>query len=214
MAMKWKNLILSALFIWGVMPVASVVALDAQPSANNTVHAVTKAEAEKEAEKQCNKPNIRFKESCKKGYVGAVTGKPRGKSCEGLTGGSLEVCRDKWDANAPDSAPDPDESCPEGAVKVSPALGGGCYGEGGENGQNPIFAFLSYAITFVTAAFGLVLVFVIVISGFQYILGAADSDNVKGAKDRLKAAATGLILFVLMYSVLQLLLPSDVSIFK
>ena len=208
MAMRWKNLLLSLVILWGVVPTVGAVAVDIPnpPSA----YAATQ-EQERAAERKCR--NERFKESCKRGYIGAVTNKTRGTACRNLTGESLTACRNAYNDAAPGGAPDPDAACPEGAVKVSPAFGieGNCIGS---NDQNPIFAFLSVAISFITALFGMVLVFVIILSGFQYILGAADSDNVKGAKDRLKAAATGLVLFILMFAVIQLLLPADASIFR
>lgn len=210
MAMRWKNLILSALLLWGVVPAVGAVAIDVAPTPANQALAATEAQ-KREADRKCR--NERFKESCKRGVLGALEKESRGTACKNLTGESLTVCRNYYDANKPADAPDADEDCPEGAVKVSPAFGieGNCIGG---TKQNPIFAMLSVVISFLTALFGMILVFVIVISGFQYILAAGDSDNVKGAKDRLKAAATGLVLFILMYSVLQLLLPPDVSIFR
>ncbi len=100
------------------------------------------------------------------------------------------------------------DSC--GGVKVSSALSGLCK----DSQANPIFALASAGIYFFSSLFGLLLVLVIVISGIQYITSAGSSDGTKEAKERLKAAVTGLVLFILMFAILQLLLPDSVKLFR
>ncbi len=102
-------------------------------------------------------------------------------------------------------------ACDKG-VKVSQALATtGCIGD--EN-TNPIFALLSILIRIFSGFIGLILILVVAVSGLQYVTSGGSSDGVKEAKDRLKAAITGLILFVLMFGILQAILPPDVKIFR
>jgi hypothetical protein len=97
-------------------------------------------------------------------------------------------------------------------VPVSSALGvpGNCLGS---KDQNPIFALMSVILKFVTALFGLILVLMVVYSGIRYIISAGSPDEVKAAKEHLKGAATGLILFMIMYGLLSLIIPGFSNIF-
>lgn len=97
------------------------------------------------------------------------------------------------------------------ATPTSPNIGDECIGD---SSQNPIFALLSEGIRWFSLLFGLILVLVVVVAGFQYIISAGDSDQIKGAKERLKAAVTGLVLYLLMFSILQFLLPEGSKIFR
>jgi hypothetical protein len=96
------------------------------------------------------------------------------------------------------------DSC--GGVTVSTALGN-C---NAPSGTNPIFALIQKAVTYATGIFGLVLVLMIVIAGLEYVIAGGSADKVKGAKTRLQQAATGFVLFVLMWGVLQALLPDGI----
>jgi|GEM_PF-1746710 len=93
-----------------------------------------------------------------------------------------------------------------GGVAVSDALGN-C---GATPGTNPIFALVQKIITFATGAFGLVLVLMIVIAGLEYVISGGNVDRAKGAKKRIEQAATGFVMFVIMWGVLQVLLPDGI----
>ena len=102
-------------------------------------------------------------------------------------------------------------TCNGKGIKVSKALGtGGCIGGGN---QNPIFALVAYGVQFLTGLFGIILVLVLVIAGFEYVISGEDPEISKDAKERVKAVLTGLILFVIMFTLMQIILPSDVRIF-
>lgn len=93
-------------------------------------------------------------------------------------------------------------------VKVSGALGNGdCVGS---KTDNPIFALIGQIVAFLTGLFGLILVAMVVYAGIQYITAQGSSDNVKAAKQRLEQAITGLVLFALMFALLQMLIPGGV----
>jgi hypothetical protein len=100
----------------------------------------------------------------------------------------------------------------EGIPGVNTIIQNGCIG--GADGVNPIYAFLSIIITFATGVLGLIMVLMIVIAGLQYVISNGNPDIVRDAKNRISHVVTGFVIFVLMWGILQVLLPSNVSIFK
>jgi hypothetical protein len=95
-----------------------------------------------------------------------------------------------------------------GGVQVSDALGGNCPSAG-----NPIYDLIAEIVQYAGGVLGLIVVLMIVIAGLQYVLSDGSPDTAKAAKDRIRNAITGLVLFILMYGILELLLPPDVRIF-
>jgi Type IV secretion system pilin len=93
-----------------------------------------------------------------------------------------------------------------GGVPVSDALGS-C---GAPAGTNPVFALVEKVITYATGLLGLVLVLMIVIAGLEYVISGGNPEKAKGAKRRIEQAATGFVLFVVMWGVLQVLLPGGI----
>lgn len=65
-------------------------------------------------------------------------------------------------------------------------------------------------IKFLSGAVGLVVVLMIVVAGIQYITSAGDPGRVKEAKNRITNAITGLILFVLMFAILNFIIPGGI----
>lgn len=118
-------------------------------------------------------------------------------------------------ANCPGGRSDVDQGvrednrqCSEKDVKVSVALQGNdkCIGDEG----NPIIEYMRGAIKFLSGAFGLVVVLMIIISGVQYITSQGNPDQTKTAKTRLFNAVTGLVLFIMMYGILEYLIPGSI----
>jgi hypothetical protein len=111
----------------------------------------------------------------------------------------------------------PDQCRHDHGVPVSgvlgPALGvaDNCLGN---SGQNPIFELVGIFINFFSMIFGLILVGMIVYAGFLYITSDGSPEATKEAKDRLKGAITGLVLFSLMFAILQYIMPGDQRIFQ
>lgn len=151
------------------------------------------------------------------GYMSGYEKKNVEQVCKG--GGIREkVCKAGFAAGKDDVAnkvrPDSDADCGDG-VKVSGVWGslvGSDRCVGGKQ-QNPIYKMLSIIIGFASGILGLVLVLMVVISGLQYVTSEGNPDRTKSAKDRLKGAATGLVLFVIMFAFLQLILPEGSKIF-
>lgn len=75
---------------------------------------------------------------------------------------------------------------------------------------NPIFAYARAIIQFVAGIFGLVAVLMIIIAGFQYMTSAGNPDAIKKAKSRIANVILSIILFALMFAILQYLLPGGV----
>lgn len=95
-------------------------------------------------------------------------------------------------------------------VKTSKALGTTCVGDGT---TNPIYALIYLFVKFLSGILGLVLVLVLVIAGIQYIISNGSSDDMKSAKNRIKAAVTAFVLYIIMFAFLQLILPPDAKLF-
>ena len=55
-----------------------------------------------------------------------------------------------------------------------------------------------------------VILLMIIISGVQYITAGANSAAVKGAKDRLVNSMIALVLYLMMFAILQFLVPGGV----
>jgi hypothetical protein len=65
-------------------------------------------------------------------------------------------------------------------------------------------------IKFLSGAIGLVIVLMIVIGGVQYITSAGDPGAVKAAKGRIVNAIVALILFILMFAILNFIIPGGI----
>lgn len=101
-------------------------------------------------------------------------------------------------------------SCTDnGGTVVSGALGGGSKCIGSKD-TNPIYDLVHIIVQFAVGLFGLILVLMITYAGFQYIISQGDPNNTKAARQRIEQAVTGLILFVLMYAILNALIPGGV----
>ena len=78
------------------------------------------------------------------------------------------------------------------------------------SGSGLIFNYLKMIIQFASGAIGLVIVLMIVIGGVQYVTSAGDPGAVKAARGRIINAITGLILFILMFAILNFLIPGGI----
>jgi hypothetical protein len=100
-----------------------------------------------------------------------------------------------------------------GGVSVSTAfnndktVGNECIGS---KDQNPIFALIRIISQFMIGLFGLILVGVVVYSGFRYVISGGSPDDIKDAKNKLKGAVTGILLLVVMAALLNSILPGGV----
>ncbi|PSO43257.1 hypothetical protein BRC19_01535 [Candidatus Saccharibacteria bacterium QS_5_54_17] len=102
--------------------------------------------------------------------------------------------------------------CGENEVEVSVEVGGNRCVQNSENSleNNAIVVYLRYLIQFLTAGVGLVITIMIVVGGFQYITAGENSQKVQAAKQKIFNAVLALILFILMYALLNYLVPVDI----
>jgi hypothetical protein len=92
----------------------------------------------------------------------------------------------------------------------SPLLSGkDCIPKDGSNG-GPIMLYLVMVIQYFSSAIVIVIVLMLVIGGIQYITSAGSPGAVKAARDRITNAIIGLILFMLMFAVLNFLIPGGI----
>ena len=97
-------------------------------------------------------------------------------------------------------------------MEVSVEVGGNRCVQNSENSleNNAIVVYLRYLIQFLTAGVGLVITIMIVVGGFQYITAGENSQKVQAAKQKIFNAVLALILFILMYALLNYLVPVDI----
>ena len=107
---------------------------------------------------------------------------------------------------------DQNGECGEDEVEVSVEVGGNRCVQNSENSleDNAIVVYLRYLIQFLTAGVGLVITIMIVVGGFQYITAGENSQKVQAAKQKIFNAVLALILFILMYALLNYLVPVDI----
>lgn len=89
---------------------------------------------------------------------------------------------------------------------TSVAINVGC----DSSNDNPIYVYLRAIIKFMSGAIGLAVVLMIIVSGIQYMTSAGNPAAVAAAKSRLFNAVLGLLLFVLMFGILNALIPGGV----
>ncbi|MFI5240320.1 MAG: pilin [Candidatus Saccharimonadia bacterium] len=75
---------------------------------------------------------------------------------------------------------------------------------------NPIYDYLRALIQFISGIFGLVAVLMIVIAGFQYMTSGGNPDALKKSKSRLANVIISVVLFALMFGILNYLIPGGV----
>lgn len=73
-----------------------------------------------------------------------------------------------------------------------------------------IIVYLRYVLQLASEAVAAVVLLMLIISGVQYITSGANPGAVKAAKDRLTNALIALVLFFIMFAVLQFLVPGGI----
>lgn len=97
------------------------------------------------------------------------------------------------------TAPD----CPEGYTAVSVKVSGSRCVKG-------IYAYLNQIVTVMEGLIGVGVVIAIVVAGVQYITSAGNPDAVKTAKSRLGNAIIGLVVYLMLFSLVEWLGITDV----
>lgn len=74
----------------------------------------------------------------------------------------------------------------------------------------PIMFYLRLVIKFISGLFGLMIVLMVIVGGLQYMTSAGSPSAVESAKKRLANAALGLVLFILLFGIVNYLIPGGV----
>ncbi|MDB5179191.1 MAG: hypothetical protein JWN01_1134 [Patescibacteria group bacterium] len=102
-------------------------------------------------------------------------------------------------------------TCPTGYIKIALPFqkGKNCVdntpGSGGA-----IVAYLRMVLTLLAGAVGGVIMLMLVVAGIQYVTSVGDPTAIKSAKNRIVNAITGLVLFLMMYAILNFLVPGGI----
>lgn len=95
--------------------------------------------------------------------------------------------------------PGPQGRCPVGQVELPNDQPGGV-----------IIYYLKQVLFLVNALVGGIIILVLVIAGIQYITSAGDPSNVKSAKNRVMNAVIALVLYLMMFAILNFLVPGGI----
>jgi hypothetical protein len=94
--------------------------------------------------------------------------------------------------------------CGDGELELS---SGECINAEGRGNDNPIIFYLKRIIQFLSGGVGIVIILMIVISGVQYIASTGNPQATASAKNRLTNAIIALALFLMMFAILNYLVP-------
>lgn len=97
----------------------------------------------------------------------------------------------------------------KGGVYIAVPLSGQDKCQGSKD-RNPIWDYVASGVKLASSIFGLLVILMIVVSGIQYITSQGNPEQYKNAKSRLTQAVTGLILFILMFGILNYLIPGGI----
>jgi Type IV secretion system pilin len=101
---------------------------------------------------------------------------------------------------------------PDDCVNISIPLinnGGKCVSNDPKTG-GAVVNYLRGWLQLLSGLVGLVVMLLIVIGGVQYVVSAGDPGQVKAAKNRIINALTGLVLYLMMFAILQFLIPGGI----
>ena len=104
-------------------------------------------------------------------------------------------------------------SCGDGYQKLSVGIGSNgedCVQINSQDpNNNPIYTYLRAIIRFVAAGVGLGLVLLVVIAGIRWTLSQGNPQAIAAALKLLVSAVVGLIAFVLLFAILNYLIPGN-----
>jgi hypothetical protein len=73
-----------------------------------------------------------------------------------------------------------------------------------------IIVYLKDILKFLGGAVGAVIVLMLIIAGIQYIVAFGDPGGIKNAKGRIVNAITALVLYLMMFAILNFLIPGGI----
>lgn len=210
---------------------ASAKAAAAKAISDGVSTGVDIANVAKAADSTCKKLSSAKEKACVEGYFAKYTGKSMSSVCKGGEKSSCEkgykaadqkLKADKAKAEREAKKKADSIACQKDGIKVSgawiglPGVKDGGDGRGciGGDGVNPTVALVGIVISLATGVIGLIMVLMIVISGLEYTLAGPDVDKTKNARNRLESTATAFILLLLMWAIIQFILPPGAKIWS
>ena len=80
----------------------------------------------------------------------------------------------------------------------------------GGGGRNPIYDYAKMLIRFAAGIVGLLVLYGLVRGGYDYVISQGNASNVEAAKNRIEQSLIGLLLFILMFGVLNFIIPGGI----
>lgn len=129
-----------------------------------------------------------------------------GSSLQGPPSAGFNPSTCPYDAQGnPQSSVAAGKPCGSGSNTVTTGVDVGC-----QNTGNPIYDYLRAIIRFIAGIFGILAVLIVIISGIQYITSSGNPQAIAAAKKRLVNVIISIVLFVLMFGILNYLIPGGV----
>lgn len=101
----------------------------------------------------------------------------------------------------------PDGSCVQIAL---PIFGNNTCVQNDKGNGGAIVVYLRDVLKLLSGLVGITIIIMIIWAGIQYITSAGDPSGTKDAKNRLVNALTALLLFLMMFAILQFLVPGGI----
>jgi hypothetical protein len=103
------------------------------------------------------------------------------------------------------------ETCAGGVAIALPFVSGGnkCVGNNPATG-GAIITYLRAVLQVLSATVGAVIVLMVTLGGVQYLTSIGDPKRIAAAKDRVTNAFIALVLFLMMYAILNFIIPGGI----
>lgn len=100
---------------------------------------------------------------------------------------------------------------PENCVQIAlPIFGNNTCVSNAKGQGGAIIIYLRDVLKLVSSAVGITIIIMIIVAGIQYISSVGDPGAIKNAKNRLVNAMIALLLFLMMFAILQFLVPGGI----
>ena len=100
---------------------------------------------------------------------------------------------------------------PDSTVQIAlPIFGNNTNVQNSAGNGGAVVTYLKDVLKLISGLVGITIIIMIIWAGIQYITSAGDPGSTKDAKGRLTNAITALLLFLMMFAILQFLVPGGV----
>lgn len=100
---------------------------------------------------------------------------------------------------------------PDNCVQIAlPIFGNNTCVQNNKGNGSAVIIYLRDVLKLISSAVGITVIIMIIVAGIQYITSTGDPSNIKNAKNRLVNALIALLLFLMMFAILQFLVPGGI----